>query len=108
MSNPPVIGSTWVGQVDHWFHAFTSFTQIHFRQLPSTGPMTPISELLMDVTSARLLVTTVSPSSASIDIHQRPVPNDVSLAGIQMSTQALVAGPDGLALCNAYDLVVGY
>ena len=102
----PEISADWTARVNHAFYPSASFTQIHFRLRPATGPTIAAGELLLDFTSARVFISTV-PSNSLSDLHQHAVPDDASLVGISLSTQAVILGPPGIVLCNAYDLVVG-
>jgi hypothetical protein len=102
----PVLGSSWMAEVDVSAHAGASFVYVLGYELGYVGFPLSFGELLVDVGSTNVLALLGVPLAGLATVVQI-VPNDMALAGYLVSTQAVIFG-GGLELCNAYDLTLGY
>lgn len=98
--SPPVIGGNWTTAVD-------IATPVHLVSLVAVGSgptsvPTPFGNLLIDITAGFL-----APLNVSSGMHQIPIPNDIGLVGLALSTQGATAVFGTLALNNAIDIVIG-
>jgi len=102
----PEIGTTWIGTVStNFYGGQADLTAVVCYTNGSSYIMTPAGELLVDPSST-LLLTTVAVPSGGIAQHSIPIPNDYSVVGVWVYTQAVVLG-SGPELCNAVDLFLG-
>ncbi len=97
---PPVIGTSWMTTVD-------ITTPVHNVSLIGVGPgpanfSTTFGNLLIDISNGFL-----APLDVGAGTHSIPIPNNVNLVGLHLSTQAATAVPGVLALNNAIDIVIG-
>ncbi len=104
---PAELGATWSVQVDATNHPGATAATLVIYEAPIPGTLLRYGELLVDLSSVKLLTSTLPASGGSSTIFSFPVPNDPSFAGFQAYCQAAVAG-GGVELCNALDIVVGY
>ena len=105
---PPVIGTTWLAEVDSSVFAGATATVIFGRLSPIPGIPTVFGELLID-TGSLVLFDSVKPASGGVDQHAFPLPNDMSLVGNTGATQGMILGPAGTGqFCNAADFLMGY
>lgn len=102
---PPVLGSSWSATVDASAHPGATATAIYAHVNPSSGTFLAAGELLLDLTSPRIFVSTVLGSG--LVVHNGTIPNSAALTGVSASLQGLILG-GGLELCNAVDVVLGY
>lgn len=104
---PPVIGTTWVAEVETSAFPGTFATIVFGRSSSIPGVNTIYGRLLIDP-SSNVLFNSIVASSGGVDSHTFPLPSNVSLIGRTGFTQAMCFGPGGTALLtNAVDLVVG-
>ena len=103
--SPPAFGGAWVATVDHGFHTGTTATAIVVHPAPSSGTFVSGGEVLVDLSSPRLLQS-VRVSSGTSDTHSNPIPNDPCLGNLFAATQAVIFGGN-FVLCNAEDLTSG-
>lgn len=103
----PVLGNAWKAKVLHPAIPATLVTLVVGRGRPAMGPITEGGEILVDLGSPRLFGDTVL-STGTSDLHSIPIPDELSLSGIRVYTQAALFGDTGLQLCNAIDLELGY
>jgi hypothetical protein len=106
-ASAPVIGASWVGQVDASSVPGATFTLVSFYASGTSGTLFSGGELLVDLASPRFSQSLVV-SSGGVDTHQFFVPNDPSLAGALSASQGIVLGGAGWQACNAFDLAAGY
>jgi hypothetical protein len=102
----PVLGTSWNTQIDHAHHPGATQTWILARLSPSTGPMTPYGQLLINLSSPFLFSHVVA-TPGTTDLHSVPIPNDLDLAGFTACTQAMIFG-GGIELGNAIDATLGF
>ena len=103
--SPPLLGDSWSVTVDASGHA-PGCVLVAGMSGPATGPTIAAGEILVDLSSQRLLVRTLPHLAAPVTLPVS-VPQDVSLCGVRASCQALVYGAPGAELTNALDVVVG-
>ena len=101
----PKLGTNWDTQITTSGHAGNTSTSIIGYAQGSSGTFINAGEILLDLGSSKFFVDTVISSGPS-DLHSNFIPNDPSLSGLTMATQALILG-GGPELCNAIDLTVG-
>ena len=107
VSPPPILGTTWVAEVDSSLLPNAFVTLILVRSEPSDGPNTVFGRLLVDPASSNL-TTSIRPSSGGIDLHSFPLPNRLSLIGRPGYSQGVVIGPGNTGIFyNAADMEVG-
>ena len=104
---PPTLGGIWTSRVDHQHHHGASSTIVVAYGDGVTGPVIRAGEILLDLTSPKYFTHTVISSLGGANLHSIPVPNEVSLSGFNVATQALILGGGRAELCNAIDLVLG-
>lgn len=104
-STAPLLGSTWTGTVDLAGHPGATASVLVAYARPSQGVTIRAGEILVDTTSARLLVQS-GIVSGSIATHRLTIPNDPRLIGFSCATQVAILG-GGTELCNAIDINVG-
>ncbi len=105
LSTPPVIGLSWVSTIDHSGHAGATLTTMLLYSKGATGPMLPGGELLIDLSSTKLL-SSIETATGTSDTHAFLLPNDPAFIGLTFSAQAVILGGN-YELCNAYDYVIG-
>jgi hypothetical protein len=105
-SAAPVLGSNWSSTVTHSGHLGATFTVIGMYLGGTSGIMTPGGELLLDLSSTKLL-TSVLPATGVSNIHSFLVPNDATFVGLAFTAQAVIFG-GGCTYCNGHDYVVGH
>lgn len=103
----PLLGTTWVSSVDAGSVGGTGLTFAigHLDSFP--GLPTAFGELLIDTTSESALLNFgfIVGGTAT---HNEPVPFDVNLVGLGISTQVFLNNVGGFGkLTNAIDLVIG-
>lgn len=103
----PVLGSAWKAKVTHPAIPATMVTLVVGRGSPAMGPIIEGGEILVDLGSPRLFLDTVL-SKGTSDLHSIPIPDELSMSGIRVYTQAVLFGGTGLRFCNAIDLELGY
>ena len=72
---------------------------------PPTGVTLPGGELLLDLSSTKLIAS-LKPATGTSDNHDFILPNDPSIEGLTFSAQAAILG-GAYELCNAYDYMIG-
>ena len=102
----PTLGTSWDVTVDPTGHPGAVITEVYLYALGQTGPVINAGEVLVNLGSPRFFRSSRA-ITATPNLHQNFIPYDVSFAGAQTATQALILG-GGVELCNAYDLVVGF
>ena len=103
-ASPPVIGSSWSAVVLH--SPAATFTVIQFRLGASEGLILPAGEVLLDLRTPRLFVSTRA-SSGVQDPHGFAIPDDPSLVGVSLTSQAGILTATSFSFCNAVDLRIG-
>jgi hypothetical protein len=104
----PLLGATWDTEVGlPGATAFSSF--IYGYSMSADGIMLQWGELLLGIEyfGGHLLFTDVALGSAGIASHSKAIPNDISLEGAVVYTQAMTYGTEML-LTNAIDLTLGF
>ena len=104
-ADPPVLASSWSATVDAGLHPGATLTLILGHALPDAGTATPFGELLVAQSSPRVLLSRVAGSG--LTVHTASVPADLALLGQGAALQAVLVG-NGVELCNAVDVVLGY
>ena len=105
----PLVGGTWTAEVDASAHAGASLTFLvaHLRPIPPHSThMTPWGEILILLSSPRIVGVTAVPDGSGIARYTLPIPSDIALDGFALATQAGIFG--SIELCNAVDLVLGF
>ena len=106
---PPVIGTTWVAEIDTRAVPGTLATVIFGRMDPIPGVSTTFGRVLVNLSSA-FLFDSFQASLSDIHTHAFTLPNDISLVGRMGATQAIcytnVSGTTGQFL-NAVDVTAG-
>jgi len=105
-ADPPRIGTTWSARVDHTGRPGVIATQVLLFASGTSGFFVPQGELLVNLASGRLFVSTRA-SSSDVDLHAAAIPADSALVGLNAASQALILAPGHAVLCNAVDLRVG-
>ena len=104
--SPPEIGTIWTAQVDTSSYGGTATLTVLFGYEGASSPIaTPMGEILIDPTSALLLLSFAAPSP-TIGHHLQNIPLDYTFVGFPLYTQAAVVG-SGIRLCNGWDLHFG-
>ena len=107
VTTAPVLGSTWTSTVEHGHHRGAVVTIVAFSPAAASGPVVAGGEMLLDARSIRPRKSVVA-STGSADQHTLSLPDDVALLGLRVHAQAaILGGPAGLELCNAYELTAG-
>ena len=101
----PILGSTWTVTIDASGAGGTTVGLFGF-SAPSSGTFLFGEELLVDLSSQRVFSAIQALTGAGIEELTFTLPCDLSLGGVQVSTQAAVFG-GGVELCNAVDVVLG-
>lgn len=83
-----------------------TFTVIQFRLGASEGLVLRAGEVLLDLHGPRLFVSTRA-SSGGQDQHAFAIPDDPSLVGVSLTSQAGILTATSFSFCNAVDLRVG-
>lgn len=105
--NTPVMGGTWVAEVDTSAHATAQvFTFLYVYDRPNDGFTLKWGEVLLGVTNGNLLLTDVEISLNDLSTHTLAIPFDLSFEGMEVYTQMMTYGltPE---LNNAIDLTLG-
>jgi len=108
---PPVLGGSWVGEVDTAFRPGATEVVIfnHARTLVAGVPYLRYGELLLDPSSAQvgppLCVPVEADGFARIAI---PIGCNLGLAGLRLTSQALVMGGGRPKFTNALELTLGH
>lgn len=104
-SDAPVVGTTWIGQVDLGALGSTGLTTLvaYDRDLP--GLPSGLGEVLVDPTSDLVLVDTAV-EFGGLATHSLQVPFLLSIAGTTLALQAYAV--EAGVLTNALDLVLGF
>lgn len=105
-SEPALIGQPWDSSIDNSAHPGASLALLLVRSRGSAGLFLSGGELLLDLSSARLLVGQ-APATGATSAFSFDVPPNVGLAGLSASAQGALVG-SGYVLCNAYDFVLGF
>ena len=104
---PPIVGTTWVAELDSSILPNALATVIFVRSKPADGPNTILGRVLVNLGSSDL-ATSIRPASGGIDQHSFPLPSTLSLIGRAGYSQGIVVGPMNTGLFyNAADLVGG-
>ena len=102
----PRLGGSWDVRMDCSRHA-AGLALVRAHAVPLAALATPVGELLLDVTSPRLLAASVARSGNQLfDDFSFAVPNDPALAGLSASMQGGCTGFPGPQLGNAIDVVI--
>jgi len=105
-AGPPVLGATWVAQVDSRAYPNALLTVVLGRMDGIAGANTAWGELLVDPTG--VLFDSLVVSGGGIDTHAFSLPNSPAFLGRTGSTQGWVLDVNGNGqLCNAADMLVG-
>ena len=106
-SDLPVLGTMWTSQIDGGSVGASGLTFVVGYSAPLAGFMTPIGELLIDI-STPWLMTNIAGGGSSISTHNINIPNDPAYLGLSVYTQGLLNNLGGFGqLVNALDLVLG-
>jgi hypothetical protein len=106
-TDAPVLGSTWTATVEHGHHPGATFTVVAFSSSPASGPVIAGGEMLLDARRLQPSKSVVA-SAGTADEHRLTLPDDVALLGARIHAQAaILGGPTGLELCNAFELTAG-
>ncbi len=108
-AGPPVLGATWVCQIDTNVRPGPAFFGFLFTAQPASGLFVPGGEVLVDLASPRhaFLLTPTTGGAGGVETVRIPLPRQQGLCGVQSYGQAFVTGGGGISLCNALDLVLG-
>ncbi len=101
----PVIGTTWVGNLDSAGHA-SSLAYLLIYAEGSSGIFLPGGEVLVDLASP-LLLSIAQVHTGNVVQYPLVIPNAPSLYGFSASLQGVVLGAPGYELSNALDIVIG-
>lgn len=101
----PVLGAPWESDLACVGHAPGLGFLIGYAR-PKSGPVVPLGELLVDLTSSHLF-TLLAPHAGDTVRFHLPIPNDLALCGFVLSVQGLCQGAPALQLTNAVDLRLG-
>jgi hypothetical protein len=106
----PIIGEHWRLEVDTTaFPAAASTTVVVHANMRATPKPSPVGEILVDRSSAVLLVSSLS--GTGVVEHEFQIPLDPYLTGVDVAVQAIVrSGAPGspiLGLCNAERVRIG-
>ena len=105
-SNTPVIGSSWIAQVDTSGFGFpVLMSRIYAYGRASAPRSSPYGEFLVDLSSSLVGISTAFPVAGNAT-HSIGIPLDYSLVGRSLATQAAVFGST-IRLTNALDLTAG-
>ncbi|MFT5690233.1 MAG: hypothetical protein ACI8PQ_003088, partial [Planctomycetota bacterium] len=100
----PILGTTWTSTVDGTTLGANGLSIVFGFSRALSGLPTVFGELLVDPSSESLL-TNISFFAGGIATHGEPVPNDTSILGLPVYTQALINQTNQLT--NALDLILG-
>jgi hypothetical protein len=103
---PPALGTDWQVQVDAAGHPGAVLTGLRCHVFPHPGILTPLGELLIDLSSSRCFALTQA-ASGGADVYVIAAPRDARLVGLTTSVQAFILGGAGPELCNALDVTLG-
>ena len=106
-SVPCVLDATWSSDVTFSGHPGATLTVVWMFESPSSGTFNLGGEILLDVSSQKLLVDVQTVVGGTFNTHSFGIPNDVIFAGIAFSAQGGIFG-GGIELCNAYNFVIGF
>jgi len=104
--NDPVLGGTWITTVDKAALPANVGSILFVYTGASSGLVLGEGEVLVDLFSQQLLaqVTFTGPAS---DTHAVPIPAMIELAGLNLTSQALILDLGGSQLTNAVSLTLG-
>ena len=103
----PVLGGTWRAQVDVTTHpGATTSTLLTYGGVFAAPLMHLGFAIYVNILFAPIDVDFAVPAGGSA-LHENPIPQDTSLLGLTLYTQAAILG-GGLEVCNGIDLVFGY
>jgi photosystem II stability/assembly factor-like uncharacterized protein len=103
-SNDPVLGTTWNASIDGDAHLLALQAILAIRDGASPGVVRPYGEVLLAGSKVFSFSKPHTPGPIPFDL---PIPADVGLAGVQVHSQGVLFG-NGIQLCNALDLTLGF
>jgi hypothetical protein len=105
----PRIGTTWTTEVSHAHHPGATRTTVIGKTRAWNGPvLATLTHLAGQLLVGGTLVFVDAVNAAgSADVHAIALPLDLSLVGMTVATQAVIAGGAGRELTNAIDLSIG-
>ena len=106
-ATPVALGENWSADVHAAQVSGASLSLILGYAAPATGPLLPQGELLVQVGTPRLFALQ-QVSNGVRDFFTVPVPVDLSILGVPLTTQAAVLGGGTTVLGNAADVPVGF
>jgi len=101
----PTLGTTWIATLDVSAVPGAGTTWILGHAASDAGTFLPQGELLVDLASPRLFLST-APSALGLSTHSNPIPDLPALVGLTAYTQALVFAPGPALLTNGIELLL--
>ena len=98
----PSLGSTWWTTIDLAPSGGRGSVLAAVTTGPMQGIVVPWGEILLDLRGPF-----VAPPQAGLGVHAVLIPDDVTLLGVRLYTQAAAVGPAGVVLQNAIDAQLG-
>jgi len=102
---PPVIGASWLAQIDSTNHAGAAVAVLFAHSEPHPGVLTSHGELLLDIGSPRIMLQGVP--ATGLDTFSVSIPSDPAFIGATGHIQGAIFGGGSIELCNAIHPVAG-